>query len=310
MQGRPGGARFLRIMHQHSNNTDLGQLLSNVAEQVQSDLDRWLADSDTPAALAEAMRYCTTGGKRLRPAMVLLTAGALGQNPPTELTRRAGLAVELIHAYSLVHDDLPAMDDDDLRRGQPTAHVKYGEAMAILIGDALQARAFELLTETGEAMGATLAHELARAAGATGMVAGQVADMDLCDVPDGLDGLKYVHTRKTGAMLRASARMGAIAAGADEPTLAGITDFAEHLGLAFQICDDLLDATATRAQLGKTPGKDAQSGKRTYLTVLGKDQAETLAEEHTRLAISALDVLGSRGEVLRKLAEKLLDRQH
>ncbi len=285
-------------------------LLSELAKSVQADLDAWLVAPGTPVQLAEAMGYCTSGGKRLRPAMALLTAGAMGQDPPTELTRRAGLAVELIHVYSLVHDDLPAMDDDDLRRGRPTAHVKYGEAMAILIGDALQARAFELLTETDDAIAVQLVSELARAAGAVGMVAGQVADMDLCDVPDGLAGLEYIHTRKTGAMLRASARMGAIAAGADEPSLAAVTDFAEHIGLAFQICDDLLDATATSEQLGKTPGKDAETGKRTYLTVLGQEKAEALAEEHTRLAIDALDPLGPRGETLQRLAEKLLDRQH
>ncbi len=296
------------------NNKKLKELLADYVAAVETDIGRWLIESGTPGELAEAMRYCMVGGKRLRPCLVQLSAEATGAQI-NQLVRRSAVAVEMVHVYSLVHDDLPAMDDDDLRRGRPTAHVKFGQAMAILIGDALLTRAMGLLTEAEIESQATkstirLVAELAAGAGATGMVAGQVADMDLCKIPAGREGLDFIHTRKTGAMLRASARMGAIAAGADDKNLAIVTEYAEKLGLAFQIFDDLLDATGTAEQLGKTPGKDAQAGKRTYVTELGPARAEQLGRELTDSAIAALQPLGQNAEKLKYLAKLLTERKH
>ena len=196
----------------NSGSDKLGLMLAPYARKVESDLQLWLVDDGVPVSLAEAMHYCVLGGgKRLRPALVYLAAEAAGGSEDDEHVRRSAAAIEMVHTYSLVHDDLPAMDDDSLRRGRPTAHVKFGQAMAILAGDALLTRAFGVLAE-GPAGGpvAELTGELASAAGAAGMIAGQVADMALCEVPAGLDGLQYIHMRKTAALIRSAARMGAI----------------------------------------------------------------------------------------------------
>jgi geranylgeranyl pyrophosphate synthase len=277
---------------------------------MEADLQAWLVEPGTPESLADGMRYCTEGGKRLRPALAGLAAEACGGVAEDESVRRAGLAVELVHAYSLVHDDLPAMDDDDLRRGRPTAHVKYGEAMAILIGDALLTRAAGLLAEAPSPAAARLVAELATGAGPIGMVGGQVADMDLCELPDGVEGLRYIHRRKTGSLLRSAARMGAIAADATADDLAAITTFAEQMGLAFQVFDDLLDATGTAEEIGKTPGKDAAAGKRTYVSELGLAAAREMGRELTCDAQAALEPLGRRGERLATLARLLEQRTH
>jgi geranylgeranyl pyrophosphate synthase len=200
------------------------------------------------------------------------------------------------------------MDNDVLRRGKPTAHVQFGEAMAILVGDALLTRAFGVLSEAESPFAPRLIAELARAAGAAGMVAGQVADMDLCDVPSGPEGLHYIHVRKTAALMRAAGTMGAICGGADGEVLDAIGQYAESLGLAFQVLDDVLDATGEADELGKTPGKDAHAGKRTRVTELGLEGAESLGRRFTRDAIEALTPLGGRGEKLRTLAELLVRR--
>lgn len=289
---------------------DLTRLLAPCARRVEADLDCWLLPAGTPETLAKGMRYCTAGGKRLRPAMVMFAAQASGGSAEDELVRRASVAVEMAHAYSLVHDDLPAMDDDELRRGRPTAHVKFGEAMAVLIGDALLTRAFGVLAESPAPRTARLVAELSRAAGAEGMVAGQVADMDLCALPAGLEGLRYIHLHKTAAMIRGAARMGAIAAGANDETLRALSEYAEHLGLAFQLFDDLLDATGTAEELGKTPGKDARTGKRTHLSEIGLAEATRLGESLTRAAQDALAPLGSAGDTLATLANLLTWRGH
>jgi geranylgeranyl pyrophosphate synthase len=288
----------------------LGDLLAAGAPHVDADLDRWLVEPGVPQTLADGMRYCTRGGKRLRPGLVGLAAEACGGSVDAEPVRRAAVAVEMIHAYSLVHDDLPAMDDDDLRRGQPTAHVKFGEAMAILIGDALLTRALGLLAETPAPTAGRLAAELATGAGPAGMVGGQVADMDLCELPPGQEALQYTHSRKTGALLRAAARMGAVAAEASPADLAAVTGYAERIGLAFQVVDDVLDATGTAEQLGKTPGKDAATGKRTYVTELGQDAADALSDRLTREALDALQPLGARAARLAALARQLCQRTH
>ena len=289
----------------------LADLLAPYARRVEKALKRLLAEPQTPPELAEAMRYCALGGgKRLRPALVFMAAEATGDGTADELADRAAAAVELVHCYSLAHDDLPAMDNDSLRRGRPTAHVKFGEAMAILAGDALLTRAFGVLAEPGDGRCASLAAELARGAGAAGMIAGQAADMDLCLLPAGEAGLRFIHARKTAALLRSAARMGAICSRASEAELAAVGEHAESLGLAFQLIDDTLDVTGTAEQLGKTPGKDARAGKRTSLSEVGLKRAGELSAELTRRAIRSLEPLGERGRKLERLADLLGQRRH
>ena len=301
---------WMPVRQGHSGEV-LARLLAPYARRSEADLALWLVEPGSPAALAEAMRYCVLGGgKRLRPALVQLAASAVGSGDGGEMARRAGVAVELVHCYSLVHDDLPAMDNDTLRRGRPTAHVRFGEAMAILAGDALLTRAFGVLAESDDTRAARLSGELACAAGSGGMIAGQVADMDLCEVPEGPEGLRYTHMRKTAALLRAAARMGAICSDASTDELKAVSDCAENLGLAFQLADDVLDVTGDVGRLGKTPGKDADTGKRTYASQLGVAQTVAMGAELTGRAIEALSPLGERAAMLRRLAELLHDRRH
>lgn len=294
---------------------NLTQLLGTYSRQVDDDIERWLVAEGTPPTLADAMRYCVLGGgKRLRPALVLMSCQAVGGDANDELARRCAVAVEMIHCYSLVHDDLPAMDDDTLRRGRPTAHVKFGEAMAILAGDALLTRSFAVLAggarDANAQRAAQAVAELAQGAGEVGMIAGQVADMDLCPVAEGLEGLRYIHSRKTGALIRASVRMGAICGQASPAVLEELSRFGENLGLAFQMVDDLLDATGQAATLGKTPGKDAASGKRTYVSLLGLEAAGAMAKEITAAAVESLTSLGAGAASLRQLAVLLTERTH
>ena len=253
--------------------------------------------TDAPAALSDAMRYAVLdGGKRLRPLLVLAAweAVAGGGEPSTDLpVWWAAGAVELIHAYSLVHDDLPCMDDDVLRRGKPTVHVRYGEAQALLAGDALQALAFEWLVapawaERDPALAVALARELARASGWQGMAGGQA--VDLAGVGQRLDqaALEDMHRRKTGALLLASVRMGALAARAETRALAALDAYGRALGLAFQVIDDVLDATADTATLGKTAGKDAAADKPTYVSLLGVEGARAYAQALLEQALAAL----------------------
>ncbi len=302
----------LRMKQTQSTNA-LGEILAPYVRQVEGDLERWLVEPGVPPSLAEGMAYCVLdGGKRVRPALVLISAEAGGGDAADELARRAAVAVELVHCYSLVHDDLPAMDDDALRRGRPTAHVQFGEAMAILIGDALLTRAFGLLGEAKglqrpEAVGA-LGAELAGGAGPAGMIAGQVADMGLCEIPDGLAGLRYIHLHKTATLIRAATTMGAICAQAPPKLRSALRRFGEALGLAFQLTDDLLDVTGDAGEIGKATGKDAQAGKRTYAQVLGIAASEDLGRELTKSALETLRPLGERGRKLHRLAELLLAR--
>lgn len=286
----------------------LSELLSPHARQAEADLDRWLVEDGTPAALAQAMRYCVLGGgKRLRPALAYMAAQAVG-GQVDECVRRSAVAVELVHCYSLVHDDLPAMDNDVLRRGLPTAHVKFGQAMAILAGDALLTRAFGVLAPTGRA--GQLVAELALGAGAAGMIAGQVADMNLCDVPAGLEGLDYIHLRKTAALIRSAVRMGAICAGACVSALSAVSEYGEKLGRAFQLMDDLLDVTGEAGDLGKAVQKDAQAGKRTHASELGLERAGAMGMELTEQAVKAIKPLGEKAADLCCLAQLLARRRH
>jgi geranylgeranyl diphosphate synthase type II len=259
-------------------------------------LEAWLEDalpqtSAAPQALHEAMRYSVFGGgKRLRGALVVLAAQVFDADP--EIAREPACAVELVHTYSLIHDDLPCMDDDDLRRGRPTSHKVFGEALAVLAGDALLTRGLALLAEAARpaAVGALL-RELGAAAGSLGMVGGQVLDLESEGRP--LDGdahrvLRRIHLGKTAAMIRASAAMGALVAGADEASVAALRTYGEHVGMAFQIADDVLDETGTAAELGKTPGKDREQGKLTYVAALGLEGARRAASEEAAHAIAAL----------------------
>ncbi len=291
----------------------LSALLKRATLGVEDSLSSWLDDPAVPPELQEALRYSSLdGGKRVRPALVMLSAEAVAQEQNWKVDPLpAAVAIELVHCYSLVHDDLPAMDNDTLRRGRATCHVKFGHAMAILVGDALLTRAFEVLGRgvSDAAIARDLVIDLASAAGPAGMVAGQAADMALCRVPAGLAGHQYIHQRKTGAMIRAAVRMGGRCAGANEAQLAELSAFGDRIGLAFQVTDDLLDATASAQELGKTPGKDAQSGKQTYVSQLGLEETVRLAQQLTDEALEALTPLGPRANGLKELALLLARRQ-
>ena len=271
------------------------------------------ADAQPPVELHRAMRYAVLGGgKRLRPLLAYATGMAFGAAP--EKIDAVAAAVEIIHAYSLVHDDLPAMDDDALRRGRPTCHIAFGEAMAILAGDALQALAFEVLADdlaidVDAATRLEMLRTLALACGSQGMAGGQA--FDLAAVGQRLDAaeLERMHVHKTGALIRASVRLAALAAGCkDSNTLAALETYGHCVGLAFQIRDDLLDIEAGTEQLGKTAGKDAAANKPTYPAILGVDASRHELSALTARALEAVDALGTAGEPLRDLARFVADR--
>ncbi len=281
--------------------------------QVEAALSDWVPLS-APAGLCEAMRYAVLdGGKRLRPLLTLAAARAVAGATDVPAALRSACAVELIHAYSLVHDDMPCMDNDVLRRGKPTVHVAYGEAQALLAGDALQALAFELLTpEDGSvapAVQARLCAALARAAGHHGMAGGQAIDLAHVGLAMTEAALRDMHRRKTGAMLEVSVHMGALSAGADAPTLACLQRYAQAIGLAFQVVDDILDVTADSATLGKTAGKDQANDKPTFVSLLGLAGAQAQAQTLLQDALAALDaaVLSDDG-ALRALAHMVVQR--
>ena len=280
---------------------------------VEAALDAWVP-VDAPAGLGEAMRYgVLDGGKRLRPLLVLAACRAVGGD--RDAAMRAAVAVELIHAYSLVHDDMPCMDNDVLRRGKPTVHVQYGEAQAMLAGDAMQALAFEVLTpDIGmpPAQQARLVSLLARSAGHAGMAGGQA--IDLASIGHGLDEaeLRDMHRRKTGALLQASVMMGAACGNTTPAVSAALSDYGWATGVAFQVVDDILDVTQSAAKLGKTAGKDQNDNKPTYVSVLGlvaaRDHAQTLRRQaHEALAASGL---GAAAAWLAVLADKVVEREN
>ena len=276
-------------------------------------------DAGAPARIADAVAYSLLdGGKRLRPALVLEVASALGggsdDGTPTPSALAAACAVELIHTFSLVHDDLPAMDDDALRRGRPTNHVAFGEATAVLAGDAMVALAFGALAADADAdLVPALVLELATATGPAGMIGGQQLDIDAERSADPstttADDLRRIHRLKTGALLRGACRLGAVAARAGEASLAAATAYADHLGLAFQIVDDLLDVTATPEAMGKATRKDAARGKATYPGLLGVGEARRQATAELAAALDALSPLGGSADGLRALARFVVERQ-
>jgi farnesyl diphosphate synthase len=278
---------------------------------VEAALSQWVP-AHAPAGLGEAMRYAVLdGGKRLRPLLVMAACESTGGDATAAL--RAACAAELIHAYSLVHDDMPCMDNDILRRGKPTVHVKFGQAMALLAGDALQALAFELLTPPDGSVSAPvqarLCALLARAAGEAGMAGGQAIDLASVGVKLSEDQLREMHRLKTGALLQASVVMGAACGSAAPAQLKALSDYGAAIGLAFQVVDDILDVVADSATLGKTAGKDADNDKPTYVSLMGLDKARAYAQSLYSQALVALqDSHLSDTRALHALADMVVQR--
>lgn len=266
--------------------------------------------TEIPPKLKTAMEYMVLdGGKRIRAVLVMWACEIVSGKINRE-SQIAAAAVEMVHTYSLIHDDLPAMDDDDLRRGKPSCHKKFDEATAILAGDALLTLAFEILSvEIEDAKKAVrMIRTLSEAAGPSGMIAGQVADMDGPHVNGSRAKLEYIHMNKTAEMFAASVAMGAIAGGADDKQLGAMLEYGMKIGLGFQIADDLLDITASSDQIGKTAGKDATQGKLTYPALVGMEESHRIFEKLTSEAVSALQVFGGEADILRQLATELMKR--
>ena len=287
--------------------------MAAVQGRVEVALERALPPRDqAPQRLHDAMRYAVLGGgKRVRPLLAFAAGEATGA--PAERVSAVACAVELIHAYSLVHDDLPCMDDDVLRRGRPTVHVEFDEATALLVGDALQSAAFELIAETpaGSDPGVQLdmVRMLARAAGSHGMAGGQAIDLESVGKSLTLPELEFMHILKTGALIRASVMLGARCGASSPAEIERLDHYAKLVGLAFQVVDDTLDAAASTATLGKTAGKDAVQGKPTYVTVLGLERARDLAEELRGKAHDAIAGFDGRAQRLRELADFIVLRR-
>lgn len=295
---------------------DILKYLEEKRQAVDRFLESIIPDARTPpTTLHESMRYSLfAGGKRVRPILAIAAAEAVA--PPGLGILPVASSLELIHTYSLIHDDLPAMDNDDYRRGKLTNHKVYGEAMAILAGDALLTLAFELCSDpelmktVDKARQVHLIHELARGAGNLGMVGGQVLDIQAENQDIDLATLQNIHVHKTGKLIRAAVRMGAILSGATPAQLASLTAYAEDVGLAFQIADDVLNVTGTREELGKNANTDAQRGKKTYPTFYGVEGARTLAAECTDRALDRLTQFDAKADALRELAKYITSRRN
>ena len=292
----------------------LQDFMATCRERVDQALQRWLPDACAPPTrLHEAMRYAALGdGKRIRPVLVYAAGKALGQSGPC--LDAPACAVELVHAYSLVHDDLPAMDDDDLRRGRPTCHKLFGEATAILAGDALQTLAFEVLArgsaEIPAAARLEMVMHLARATGSRGMAGGQAMDLAACGKELDLPTLENIHIHKTGALIRASLRLGALCApDADPAQVEDLDHFSKCVGLAFQVQDDILDLEGDTATLGKTSGKDLLQEKATYPALMGLEAAREKARELCEDALRSLDGFGGEADPLRAIADFIVHRE-
>lgn len=275
-------------------------------------LDVLLPPGEDSTRLREAMRYSLfNGGKRVRPTLAYAAALAINSDAPTTLLDRVACALESLHSYSLVHDDLPAMDDDDLRRGKPTCHIAFDEATAILAGDALQTFAFELLSEAEQVdpiIQIALVRELAQASGVRGMVLGQAIDLAAVDKQIDLGHLENMHRHKTGALIRASVSMGATAAGATATQLQALDTYAAAIGLAFQVQDDILDVIADTETLGKQQGADIARNKPTYVALLGLDGARAKAQELHQQALAALASFNTNADQLRALSAYIIER--
>jgi farnesyl diphosphate synthase len=290
------------------------QWMRVVLDRVETALEHYLPGTDVaPARLHEAMRYAVLGGgKRVRPLLCHAAGELTGASAPA--VEAASAALEMIHVYSLVHDDMPAMDDDALRRGKPTVHIQYDEATALLVGDALQSQAFVALTSCdalSDAQQAALVRELALASGSVGMAGGQAIDLESVGAKLSRPELETMHRKKTGALLRASVRMGALAGTApDQASLKALDSYSAAVGLAFQVVDDILDVTADSATLGKTAGKDAKDDKPTYVSIIGLDASRELAAQLRRDAHAALEPFGPRAQRLAELADLVVNRVH
>lgn len=294
---------------------DLKEYLHDRSTLVEQALDSWLPGGGLlPQALHQAMRYSIfAGGKRLRPILMIAASEAVGGS--ARQVMHAACAMEMIHTYSLIHDDLPAMDDDDFRRGRPTSHKVYGEAVAILCGDALLTEAFRLLADAE----ANRAHApatvlqvielIARYAGSQGMVGGQVVDMESEGREVDFPTLEYIHTRKTGGLILASVQAGALLGGCNEQQFTALTRFGGAAGLAFQIADDILDVIGDQSELGKGIGSDQARGKATYPALLGLGEARQRAAELCEVAVNALAPLGAAAEPLQLLARYIIERK-
>ena len=290
---------------------NLTKQIETLQQRSNSQLLLHLNQLTAPKVLKEAIRYSILGeGKRIRPILTYLVTDMLGEN--IKHADKAAVSIELIHNYSLIHDDLPAMDDDDMRRGELSCHKKFNEPIAILAGDAIQAFAFEVLAKANDLSHSTrnaLITELAKAIGASGMVGGQVLDLSYQNKKIQLKDIAYMHSLKTGALIRSSVRMGALIAGADPLTLSLISDFGNTLGLIFQIRDDILDATADEATIGKPKGSDKKKGKATYVTILGEKEATRRLNEQRNIARDLAAELGPDGAVLEELSFFLATRK-
>ena len=288
------------------------QRLQSYTQRVDAQLEQILPSPSGPASkLFKAMRYSVfNGGKRVRPALCFAAAEAVGVN--TDNTAKIGAAVEMIHAYSLIHDDLPAMDDDDLRRGVPTCHIEFDEATAILAGDGLQSLAFKQLTELTDlpaSINLQLIAILSDLAGCNGMVSGQAVDLASTGKQLNVDELNYMHNHKTGALIEASVVMGALATNqATDSQIAALQKFARAIGLAFQIQDDILDVECSTEQLGKSQGSDSANDKATYTSILGIEKARSEAERLYQTSIDALDIFTDSADTLRALAKFIVHR--
>lgn len=293
---------------------DLNAYLKEQRARVDKALDSYLPGEDVlPTSLHKAMRYSTfAAGKRIRPILMLAACEAVGGSIDSVMP--AACAMEMIHAYSLIHDDLPAMDDDDFRRGRPTCHKVYGEALAILAGDALLTEAFILLSRLGtdNSVSVEIARRviatISRCAGSMGMVGGQVVDMDSEGKDIDLATLEYIHTRKTGALILASVQSGALLGGATEVQVEALGRYAKAAGLAFQVADDILDIVGDQQLLGKDVGSDQERGKATYPALLGLEAARDRARELRDVALASLDRFDERAEPLRSIAHYIVDR--
>ncbi|MBY6034156.1 (2E,6E)-farnesyl diphosphate synthase [Marinobacter daepoensis] len=287
--------------------------LERCHKEIDQALDHFMSHSTTSERLRDTMRYSVLGGgKRVRPALCLAAAKAMGVNEKTALS--PACALELIHAYSLVHDDLPAMDDDDLRRGRPTAHIAFDEASAILAGDALQSLAFSLLSEAPDLTDrqrVVMVSELARASGHEGMVGGQAIDLESVGQQLNVEQLETMHRHKTGALIEASVRLGALTAeNVTERQLSDLSDYASALGLAFQVQDDLLDIEGDTQTIGKRQGSDAAKEKPTYPALLGIDGARQHLTRLLNDALNAIEGFGSEADTLRAMADYVVARSH
>jgi geranylgeranyl diphosphate synthase, type II len=294
-----------------SERKPVAEMIRERADTVRQVLDRFLTAPDEPSRdIYEAMRYMALGGgKKLRPVLTLMAAEACGGSAAAAMP--AALAVEMVHTYSLIHDDLPAMDNDDLRHGRPSCHKAFGEAMAILAGDGLLTEAFAILVRAvpDAATGQRLVAELASAAGAAGMVGGQAADLKAEREKSSDERmLDIIHRRKTARMIEASVVMGAMAVGASEHYVRSLRAYGTHLGLAFQIADDVLDAAAPTEVLGKTAGKDAAAGKLTYVKCFGLEAARRRARDEADGAVAALGAFGHEADALRDVARFVVER--